>query len=187
LRNAVVMSYLSNYLIPSACEVDVTGALGMYILQIASEKPSAIVDWNNNYKNDKDKCVFFHCSNFPISFFEENKIVSSEIIKSSVGEENAYGSIIGKIKAGHFTFLRLSTDDIKGEIKAYTGEGEITEEKVKTFGGYGVAEIKNLQKLLKFICENGFEHHTCINFSNVSNIIYEALKKYKKWDIYKND
>ena len=76
---------------------------------------------------------------------------------------------------------------MKGEIKGYTGEGIITKEKIKTFGGYGVAEIKNLQNLLKFICENGFEHHTCINFSNVSNVIYEALTKYKKWNIYINE
>jgi len=179
-----VMSYLSNSLIPSACEVDITGALSMYILQLASGKPSAIVDWNNNYKNEENKCVLFHCSNFPVSIMEESKIVSQEIIKNSVGEENAYGAIFGKIKSSPFTFLRLTTDDFTGKIKGYTGEGEITDETIKTFGGYGVAEIKNLQSLLKFICENGFEHHTCINLSRKAKIIEEALSKYKKWEIY---
>lgn len=179
-----VMSYLSNSLIPSACEVDITGALSMYILQLASGTPSAIVDWNNNYKDEKDKCVLFHCSNFPVSILEESKIVSQEIIKNSVGEENAYGAIFGKIRSDDFTFLRISTDDINGKIKGYTGEGKITDERIETFGGYGVAEINALQELLKFICENGFEHHTCINLSKKSKVIKEALSKYKGWEIY---
>jgi len=179
-----VLSYFSNSLVPSACEVDVTGALSMYILQLSSGKPSAIVDWNNNYKDEENKCIFFHCSNFPVSILEESKIVSQEIIKSCVGEENAYGAIFGKINSSPFTFLRLSTDDINGKIKGYTGEGEITEEKVDTFGGYGVAKIENLQSLLKFICENGFEHHTCINLSKKAKVIKESLGKYKEWEIY---
>ena len=179
-----VMSYLSNSLVPSACEVDITGALSMYILQLASGKPSAIVDLNNNYKNEENKCVLFHCSNFPVSIMEESKVVSQEIIKNSVGEENAYGAIFGKIKSSPFTFLRLTTDDFTGKIKGYTGEGEITDDKLETFGGYGVAEIKNLQSLLKFICENGFEHHTCINLSRKSKVIKEALGRYKEWEIY---
>lgn len=179
-----VLSYLSNSLVPSACEVDITGALSMYVLQLASSTPSAIVDWNNNYRDDENKCVFFHCSNFPVSILENSKIVSQEIIKNYVGEENAYGAIFGKIKTSPFTFLRLTTDDINGKIKGYTGEGKITEEKIDTFGGYGVAEIENLQNLLKFICENGFEHHTCINLSQKSKVIKEALSKYKGWEIY---
>jgi hypothetical protein len=44
-------------LIPSACEVDVTGVASMYALQLASLKPSALVDWNNNYGSDPDRCV----------------------------------------------------------------------------------------------------------------------------------
>ncbi len=60
-----LMSMMSESLMPSACEVDITGLLGMYILQLASGKPSALLDWNNNYGGDEDKCVLFHCSNLP--------------------------------------------------------------------------------------------------------------------------
>jgi len=52
-----IMSIMSESLLPSACEVDMTGLLGMYILQLAGDSPSALLDWNNNYGNDPDKCV----------------------------------------------------------------------------------------------------------------------------------
>lgn len=179
-----VLSYLTNSLIPSACEVDILGALSMYILQEAADLPSAIVDLNNNYRDEKDKVVLFHCSNYPVSLLRESKITYQEIISESVGKENSYGSITGKIKKSPFTFLRLSTDDFSGIIRGYTGKGKITDDKLNTFGGVGVAEIKNLQKLLKFICENGFEHHTVINLSEISDAVFEALTKYKNWQIY---
>jgi len=179
-----VLSYLSDSLVPSACEVDITGALSMYILQLASNLPSAIVDLNNNYKDERDKVVLFHCSNFPVSILNKSKISYQEIIAGSVGKENAYGSVCGIIKKSDFTYLRLSTDDNFGVIKGYTGEGEITDDKIETFGGIGVAKIKDLQKLLNFICENGFEHHTVINLSKISEPVYEALTKYKNWPIY---
>ncbi|HOK57331.1 MAG TPA: L-fucose/L-arabinose isomerase family protein [bacterium] len=179
-----VLSYLSDTLIPSACEVDITGTLSMYILQIASGLPSAIVDLNNNYKEEKDKVVLFHCSNFPVSVLKKSKISYQEIISESVGKENAYGAVIGNMKKSPFTFLRLSTDDNFGIIKGYLGEGEITDDKIETFGGIGVAKINNLQKLLWFICENGFEHHTIINLSEISDAVEEALVKYKNWSIY---
>ena len=179
-----VLSYLSDSLVPSACEVDITGVLSMYILQLASNLPSAIVDLNNNYKDERDKVVLFHCSNFPVSILNKSKISYQEIIAGSVGKENAYGSVCGIIKKSDFTYLRLSTDDNFGVIKGYTGEGEITDDKIETFGGIGVAKIKDLQKLLNFICENGFEHHTVINLSKISEPVYEALTKYKNWPIY---
>ncbi|MGC8976200.1 MAG: L-fucose/L-arabinose isomerase family protein [Candidatus Ratteibacteria bacterium] len=179
-----VLSYLTNSLVPSACEVDITGTLSMYILQIASGSPSAIVDLNNNYKDEKDKVVLFHCSNFPVSILKKSKISYQEIIAETFGKENSYGSVIGNIKKSPFTFLRLSTDDNLGVIKGYLGEGEITDDKIDTFGGVGVAKINNLQKLLKFICENGFEHHTVINLSKIKDAVLEALLKYRDWSIY---
>ncbi|MFN4227091.1 MAG: L-fucose/L-arabinose isomerase family protein [Candidatus Ratteibacteria bacterium] len=180
----VVLSYLSNCLVPSACEVDITGTLSMYILQTASDLPSAIVDLNNNYKNEKDKVVLFHCSNFPVSVLEKSKISYQEIISTSVGKENAYGAVVGNIKSSSFTFLRLSTDENMGCIKGYLGEGELTDDEINTFGGVGVAKINDLQRLLKIICENGFEHHTVINLSKVKAAVFESLFKYKNWPIY---
>lgn len=180
------MSMLSNSLVPAACEVDITGTLSMYVLQLVSGTPSAIVDWNNNYGEDENKTVFFHCSNLPVSFFEKSKMHISDIIAGTLGEENAQGTISGRIKPSPFTFLRLTTDDTYGDIRGYTGEGKITDDELDTFGGYGVAEIAQLQELMKFVCENGFEHHGAISLSETADTILEALEKYKGWEIHRH-
>ena len=178
-----IMSLLSENLKPSACEVDIMGALSMYVLQLASGTPSALVDWNNNYK-DENEVILFHCGNFPVSFYEEVEMRYADVIGTIVGSENAYGSCTGKIKVSPFTFLRISTDDEKGVMRAYVGEGEITGEDPKTFGSRGVARIDKLQDLMKYICREGFEHHVAINLSRTSDIIKEALENYLNIETY---
>ncbi|MCX5645921.1 MAG: L-fucose/L-arabinose isomerase family protein [Phycisphaerae bacterium] len=179
-----VMSMMSQSLLPSACEVDVTGLLAMYILQLASGTPSALLDWNNNYAEDPDKCVLFHCSNLPKSFFTSDKMDYQEIIAGSVGKENTYGTIVGRIKASPATFCRTMTDDVDGVLRAYVGEGQFTDDKLETFGGYGVMQIDDLQTLLSYICRMGFEHHVAVNLSQTGDAIAEALSNYLAWDVY---
>ena len=179
-----IMSMLSDALHPSACEVDVAGAVGMLALHLASGTPSALLDWNNNYGDDPDACVLFHCSNLPKSVFAEMKMDYQEIIAGAVGKANSFGTCVGRIAKGPFTYLRVSTNDDFGCMRAYVGEGEITDDPIDTFGGYGVARIADLQGLLRFICENGFEHHVALNRSTVAEGVYEALAKYLSWDIY---
>lgn len=179
-----VMSMLSNDLKPSACEVDVTGALAMYALQLAAGSPSALLDWNNNYGDDPDKCILFHCSNLPRSFFSSVKMDFQEIIAGDVGKENTYGTCVGRVKSGPLTYARFSTDDINGRLIGYIGEGAFTDDPVETFGGYGVAHIPNLQGLLEFICLNGFEHHVAANQSHCADILQEALTTYLDIDTY---
>jgi L-fucose isomerase-like protein len=181
-----VMSMLSQSLLPSACEVDVTGLLAMYILQLAGGTPSALLDWNNNYADDLDKCVLFHCSNLPKSFFRSDKMDFQEIIAGSVGKENTYGTIVGRIKASPATFCRTMTDDTEGLLRAYVGEGRFTDDELDTFGGYGVMEIADLQTLLGYICEMGFEHHVAVNLAQTSDAVAEALGNYLGWDVYQH-
>jgi len=179
-----VMSMLSNTLMPSACETDITGAIGMYAMALASGQPSALVDWNNNYGEDPDKGMIFHCSNLPKAVFADMTMDYQEIIAGSVGKENTYGTVVGRIKSGPFTYCRVSTDDLHGVIRAYLGEGELTDDPVETFGGYGVVHIPDFQGLLHHICENGFEHHVAINLSQTATAVNEALGKYMGWDVY---
>src|SRR5580692_1365624 len=176
-----IMSMMSNELIPSACEVDVPGTLSMYMLALASQTPSALLDWNNNYGSDPNKCVCFHCSNLPKHFFKEVKMDFQQIIAGTVGKENTYGTCEGKVKAGVMSYARYSTDDRRGVIRGYTGAGRFTDDPLETFGGAGVAEIPELQKLLKYICREGFEHHVAANFSDVSKSIHEAAR-YLGWE-----
>ncbi len=176
-----IMSMMSNELIPSACEVDVPGTLSMYMMALASGTPSALLDWNNNYGNDPNKCVCFHCSNLPKHFFKEARMDYQEIIAGTVGKENTFGTCVGRVKAGAMTFARFSTDDRRGVIRGYTGAGRFTDDPLETFGGAGVAEIPQLQKLLKYICREGFEHHVAANFSDVSKAVHEA-SRYLGWE-----
>jgi L-fucose isomerase-like protein len=179
-----VMSMMSDSLLSSACEVDVCGVLAMHALQLASETPSALLDWNNNYGNDPNKAVCFHCSNLPKHFFNEVKMDFQAIIAGTVGMENTFGTCVGQVKAGAMSFARFSTDDVRGEIRGYTGSGRFTDDPLQTFGGAGVVEIPGLQKLLHFICENGFEHHVAANFSSVDSVVHEAAKRYLGWEMY---
>lgn len=187
-----LMSMMSNGLMPSACETDIAGVVGMYALVLASGKPSAIVDWNNNYGDDPNTGVIFHCSNLPKDIFVDETIAAEDIpvmdyqqiIAGTVGKENTYGTIVGRVRAAPFTYCRVSTNDLAGKISTYLGEGELTNDPLKTFGGFGVVRVPNLQKLLRYICENGFEHHVAINLSQVAPAVNEALTKYVGWDVY---
>ena len=194
-----VMSMLSDQLRSSACEVDICGAIAMHALRLASGTPSALLDWNNNYGADPDKAVCFHCSNLPKHFFAgaEGRAGSApavggvrmdyqEIIAGTVGRDNTWGTMVGRVKAGPMTFARFSTDDRRGAIRGYVGEGEFTDDPLDTFGGAGVVRIPRLQPLLRFICENGFEHHVAANLSSVAAEVFEATTKYLGWEMYRH-
>ncbi|NVM29993.1 MAG: fucose isomerase [Candidatus Helarchaeota archaeon] len=171
-----ILSILSNNIIPAACEVDVTGALSMLALALASGSPAALLDWNNNYGTDPDKAVAFHCSNLPADILRNPKMDAH--FSESFQADSGYGTISGRILPGPFTFARISTDDVEGLIMYYTGEGDFTDDELATFGGFGVMEIPYLQELLQEICLSGFPHHFAACRGNVSHIIDEALGTY---------
>jgi L-fucose isomerase-like protein len=179
-----IMSMMSNNLVPSACEVDVCGVLGMHGLQLASGTPSALLDWNNNYGSDPDKAVCFHCSNLPKHFFNDMRMDFQEIIAGTVGKDNTFGTCVGRVKASPMSFARFSTDDYSGRVKGYLGEGQFTNDPLDTFGGAGVVQIPRLQELLRHICENGFEHHVAANLSTVASALHEAATRYLGWEMY---
>lgn len=181
------MSMMSEELAPSACEVDVTGVLTMYAMQLASNTPSALVDWNNNYGDDLDKCVLFHCGNWAKSFLDEAKVATAPILGTTVGEENTYGALDGRTPAAPLTYGRITTDDINGKMRAYIGQGQLTNDALKTFGNRAVAQVPNLQKLMHHICEEGFEHHVVMNASHTAAILEEAFSKYLGWEVYHHE
>jgi L-fucose isomerase-like protein len=179
-----LMSMMSEVLMPSACEVDITGVVSMLALQLATRKPSALVDWNNNYNNDPDKCVLFHCGNFAKSFTPDAKIEYANILATTLGQENTYGAINGRVPAGPMSFARVSTDDQYGIIRAYVGEGEFTDDELDTFGSRAVVKVSNLQSLLRHVSKNGFEHHVAMTNSPSSDILMEAFENYLGWEVY---
>ena len=183
----VTMSMMGEKLMPSACEVDVAGTISMYALALAAQTPSAILDWNNNFAEDRNKVVCTHCSNYPKSFFQsEIEIGTLDILGTVLGHEVTFGAVKGKVAAGKMTYFRVSTDDNKGIIKTYLGEGTMTDDPYGMDGGIAVCEIPNLQDLMKFMCKNGFEHHVGMVRGHVAEILEEAIGNYMGWDLYKH-
>jgi len=179
-----LMSMMSEKFLPSACEVDVTGVLTMYAMQLAGATPAALVDWNNNYAAADDKCVLFHCGNWAKSFLPDIKIGQAPILGSILGVENTYGALEGRTPAGPLTFGRLTTADVDGRIRAYVGEGELTNDELNTFGNRAVAKIPHLQKLMRHVCQEGFEHHVVMTQSRSAAILAEAFGNYFGWEVH---
>jgi L-fucose isomerase-like protein len=179
-----LMSMMSNDLMPSACEVDITGVASMYALQLANGTPSALVDWNNNYGDDPDKCVLFHCGNWAKSFTPDARMEYANILATTLGQENTYGAINGRAPAGPLSFARISTDDQFGIIQAYVGEGAFTNDALDTFGSRAVVQVDHLQDLLKYVVRNGFEHHVAMSGAPSAQILNEAFETYMGWDVY---
>ncbi len=181
------MSMMSEQLLPSACEVDVTGVLTMYAMQLASLSPSALVDWNNNYGGDDDKCVLFHCGNWAKSFLPDIKVLNAPILGSTLGVENTWGALDGRTPAAPLTYGRITTDDTSGKIRTYVGEGELTNDELKTFGNRAVARVPKLQKLMRHVCREGFEHHVVMNASRTAGVLSEAFGRYLGWEVYHHE
>ena len=181
----VTMSMLGEKLLPAACEVDIAGAVSMYALTLAAQGLSALLDWNNNFAEDRNKCVCTHCGNFPKSFVRNDlKLGTLGVLGRTLGKVNTFGAVYGKVTKGDFTFFRISTDDTKGAIKAYLGTGEITDDPYGMDGCIAVTKVNNLQTLMKYICKNGFEHHVAMVRNDVKEILNEAIEDYLGWNLY---
>lgn len=181
----VTMSMLGEKLLPAACEVDIAGAVSMYALTLAAQGQSALLDWNNNFAEDRNKCVCTHCGNFPKSFVRNDlKLGTLGVLGRTLGKVNTFGAVYGKVTKGDFTFFRISTDDTKGTIKAYLGTGEITDDPYGMDGCIAVTKVDNLQILMKHIYRNGFEHHVAMVRNDVKDILNEAIEGYLGWNLY---
>ena len=180
----VAMGVLNEMGLASACEVDLGNAVAMRALHLASYQPVALMDWNNNYGDEDDKCILFHCGPAPASMMEgKGRITDHSILMSTVGEGNGFGCNQGRLKAGPFTFSSLMTDE--GRVKTYLGEGEITPDPIPAnfFGVAGVAHIPNLQDVLLHVGVNGHRHHVSLTSARVQAPLVEALGHYLNFDI----
>jgi len=144
------------------------------------------VDWNNNYGTDEDKCVLFHCGNWAKSFLPDARVSTAPILGTTLGEQNTYGALEGRTPSGPLTFGRITTDDLRGVIRAYVGEGELTNDELRTFGTRAVARVPQLQKLMRYICNEGFEHHVVMNASRTAGVLAEAWERYLGWEVYRH-
>jgi L-fucose isomerase-like protein len=180
----VLMGALNDGGVASACEVDVGNAVAMRALSLASYEPAACLDWNNNYADDDDKCILFHCGPVPASLMAgQGRISDHSILANTVGAGNGYGCNVGRIAPMDFTFGSLMTDE--GKLKMYLGEGKFTSDPVADdfFGCAGVAEVAHLQDVLLHIGMKGHRHHVSVTPGWVQAPVREALGHYLGFDI----
>ncbi|WP_288593941.1 hypothetical protein [uncultured Victivallis sp.] len=179
----VILSELNDRNFPAACELDMGNAVSMLALQAASEAPATCLDWNNNYENDPDKCILFHCGPVPQSLMTaKGKIVDHPMFAKALGSGCGYGCNVGFIRPMDFTFASTTTKN--GRICYYSGNGKFTGEPLGEgfFGCGGVAEIKDLQKKLVVIGYSGYRHHVSVASGNYQRAIDEAFTRYLKYD-----
>lgn len=182
----VLLSELNDRGIAAACEVDVLNAIPMYALQLASEKPAICLDWNNNYSDDENKCILFHCGPVAGAYMKgKGEVIDHKMFAKSYGEGCGWGTNVGRIKAFPMTFASSKTDN--GKFILYLGEGEFTEDEIEEgfFGCGGVAKIESLQKKLIAIGKNGYRHHVSVTEGSLERVVLEAFKTYLGYEIQK--
>ncbi|MCX7847569.1 MAG: fucose isomerase [bacterium] len=184
----LTMSMLGEKGTPCACETDVMGALSMYMLRLATGNAPGYLDWNNNYDDEENKCINIHCSNYPRSFIGHiREIGTLDILGAALGADRCFGAVKGNVAPGPMTFLKISTDDTRGVIKMYVGEGEFTNDPTDTVGGVAVCYVERLQELLDMLCQNGFEHHVAMVRGHVAKALAEAAEKYLGWEVFRHN
>ena len=180
----VVMSEMNNRFVTAACEVDVGNAIVMHALSAASGSPSACLDWNNNYGDEEDKCILFHCGPVPQSLMtDKGKVTEHAILMNAVGPGCSWGCNTGRIKPMPFTFSSMITES--GWLRFYVGEGKFTEDQIPEnfFGCAGVVDIPQLQDVLLFAGRNGHRHHVSITPGHIAEPFREALEYYLGFDV----
>ena len=175
----VLLSELNDRGMPAACEVDVGNAVAMYALSLASGKPATCLDWNNNYGDEDDKCILFHCGPVPKSLMSaKGRIVDHAILANAVGEGCSYGCNVGRIAPVEFSFGSMMT--FNGKPRFYLGGGTFTADPIPEdfFGCAGVAQIEQLQDVLLHVGKNGYRHHVSATPGDVVAPVREALENY---------
>jgi L-fucose isomerase-like protein len=82
------------------------------------------------------------------------------------------------------TFFRLSSDDRAGTLKSYVGQGEFTDHAFAMDGGIAVTRVDNLRRLLRFVTQNGFEHHVAMVRGHHADVVDEAVTRYLRLPLY---
>lgn len=180
----VLLSELNDRSIPTACEVDVGNAVMMYALSKATGKPAACLDWNNNYGDDENKCILFHCGPVPQSLMTgKGRVTDHSILANVVGPGCSYGPNVGRIAPTDFTYGSMLTED--GSLKVYMGRACFTKDRIPEdfFGCAGVAKFDNLQEVLQTIGYRGYRHHVSISPGMVLDPVREAFEKYLGYDV----
>ena len=175
-----IMSMMSNDLIPSACEVDVPGTLSMYMLALASGRRRRCWTGTTTTAAIPTSASASTAPTCPSTSSRREDGLPGDH-RGYSGQAEYVRHLCGTVKARRDEFRTLLHRRPARVVRGYTGAGKFTDDPLETFGGAGVAEIPQLQKLLKYICREGFEHHVAANFSDVSKAVHESAR-YLGWE-----
>ncbi len=180
----VLISAMNHLGLPTACEVDVGNAVMMRALRLASGDVTTLLDWNNNYSEEDDKCILFHCGPVPQKMMSaRGEVVDHTLLQPVLGAGRSWGPNVGRIAPTPFTYGGLLTED--GAVRCYVGEGRFTADPVPAdfFGCAGVAEIPRLQQVLVDLGRGGHRHHVALTPSTVAAPLREALGSYLGYQV----
>jgi L-fucose isomerase-like protein len=179
----VLLSEINDRGIPAACELDVCNAIPMFALSLASGHAATCLDWNNNYGDNPDKCILFHCGPVPQSLMTaKGRIIDHPMFAKALGAGCGYGCNVGRISPAPMTYASSKTQD--GKLIFYLGEGVFTKDIIPPdfFGCAGVVKIPGLQGKLRAIGYQGYRHHVAVTVGHVEGPIREAFSQYLKYD-----
>lgn len=178
----VLLSELNDRGIAASCEIDLCSAITMRAMSLAGEGPSAVLDWNNNYGDDENKVILFHCGPVAQTLMAGKGTVTEHKMFAKGDPGSGWGSNEGRIRAFDMTYSNCQTKD--GKLIIYAGEGRFTGEEIEPefFGCGGVAEIPDLQNKLVKLARGGFKHHTSVGEGRLKEVLKEAFTTYLHYD-----
>ncbi len=179
----VLISELNDRGIVCSCEIDLTSAITMRAMALASGKPTACLDWNNNYGEDENKVILFHCGPVAQSLMAGRGTVTEHKMFAKGDPGSGWGTNEGRIAAFDMTFSNGFTED--GKFKVYVEEAKFTGEPIEEgfFGCGGVAEIPDLQNKLLRLARGGFKHHTTVGVGHMKSVLEEAFGTYLGYEV----
>ena len=156
----------------------------MRAVGLAANYPVMLLDVNNNYENDKNKIIFFHCGPAPVSLMVgDSKIEEHLMFKKSYGEGSGVGINKGKYITGDVTIGSFKTEN--GKLCAFTSEGVFTQDELPScfFGCSAVFEKEGADKMLEYMALNGYRHHVAITKGHHAKAIEIAFRDYLDYQI----
>ena len=174
----VLLSELNDRGITASCEIDMCSAVTMRAMELASETPTTVLDWNNNYGEDENKVILFHCGPVPNSLMTDKGRVTSHKMFDKTDAGSGCGTCEGRMKAGDITLSNCQTKD--GKLVVYASEARFTEDEIEDafFGCAAVCEIPDMQDKLIRLARGGFKHHTSVGVGHMKEILREAFVTY---------
>lgn len=179
----VLLSELNDRGIVASCEIDLCSAITMRAMNLATDLPTACLDWNNNYGDNENEVILFHCGPVAQSLMTKKGLVTDHKMFSKCDPDSGWGSNEGRIKAFDMTFSNCKTED--GKIYIYASEGKMTDKEIEPefFGCGGVAHIDDLENKLIRLGRNGFKHHTTIGVGHLKDVLTEAFTTYLNYTV----